>query len=126
MVDAAIPIVLASRLCSCYLHFQDEYFNKASNHPLRLCAFVAEQLGLDAAHFGDTPNEIKLAGSTSLRLKLPWGFRPLNPRPVSGVRGVAAADGFRHRSWTDAGSYFARGTARASHRHAHHCRPSNG
>ena len=29
---------------------------------------------------------------------------------------MAVADGARHRSWTDAGDYFTRGTARASHR----------
>src|SRR5216683_1477304 len=62
-----------------------------------------------------TPNVIKLAGSTSLRFKLPWDCA-LSSRHVSGSRGVAVADGARNRPWTDAGSYCARGTARASRR----------
>ena len=68
------PDRLGFALMLCYLHFPGRILQQGEQPPAALCAFVAEQLGLDAATSAITPNEIKLAGSTSLRLKLPWGF----------------------------------------------------
>ena len=68
------PNRLGFALMLCYLRFPGRILQQGEQPPAALCAFVAEQLGLDAAHFGDYAERDQLAGSTSLRLKLPWGF----------------------------------------------------
>ena len=74
IVAEAILIVLASRLCSAICASQGGYFNKASNHPLRYAPLLPSNWASVQHTSVITPNEIKLAGSMSLRLKLPWGF----------------------------------------------------
>jgi hypothetical protein len=47
------PNRLGFALMLCYLHFPGRILQQGEQPPAALCAFVAEQLGLDAAHFGD-------------------------------------------------------------------------
>ncbi len=46
------PNRLGFALMLCYLRFPGR-IQQGEQPPVALCAFVAEQLGLDAAHFGD-------------------------------------------------------------------------
>src|ERR1700730_18330542 len=110
------PNRLGFALMLCYLCFPGRILQQGEQPPAALCAFVAEQLGLDAAHFADYAEREQTRRHHPLQIEITLGLRPLTRVPVSRTRGVAVADGARHRSWTDAGDYFARGTARASHR----------
>jgi hypothetical protein len=47
------PNRLGFALMLCYLHFPGRILQQGEQPPPALCAFVAEQLGLDAAQFGD-------------------------------------------------------------------------
>jgi TnpA family transposase len=47
------PNRLGFALMLCYLRFPGRILQQGEQPPAALCAFVAEQLGLDAAHFGD-------------------------------------------------------------------------
>jgi TnpA family transposase len=47
------PNRLGFALMLCYLRFPGRILQQGEEPPVELCAFVAEQLGLDAAHFGD-------------------------------------------------------------------------
>ena len=68
------PNRLGFALMLCYLHFPGRILQQGEQPPAALCAFVAEQLGVDVGVSAIMPNEIKLAESTSLRLKQHWGF----------------------------------------------------
>ncbi|HWY92282.1 MAG TPA: DUF4158 domain-containing protein [Chthoniobacterales bacterium] len=68
------PNRLGFALMLCYLRFPGRILQQGEQPPAALCAFVAEQLGSMRHTSAIMPNEIKLAGSMSLRLKLPWGF----------------------------------------------------
>ena len=47
------PNRLGFALMLCYLRFPGRILQQGEQPPAALCAFVAEQLNLDAAHFGD-------------------------------------------------------------------------
>src|SRR5712675_3563780 len=47
------PNRLGFALTLCYLRFPGRILQQGEQPPAALCAFVAEQLGLDAARFGD-------------------------------------------------------------------------
>ena len=47
------PNRLGFAVMLCYLRFPGRILQQGEQPPATLCAFVAEQLGLDAAHFGD-------------------------------------------------------------------------
>jgi TnpA family transposase len=47
------PNRLGFALTLCYLRFPGRILQQGEQPPAALCAFVAEQLGLDPAHFGD-------------------------------------------------------------------------
>ena len=64
------PNRLGFALMLCYLRFPGRILQQGEQPPAALCAFVASMRHTSAI----TPNEIKLAESTSLRFKLPWGF----------------------------------------------------
>ena len=68
------PNRLGFALMLCYLHFPGRILQQGEQPPAALCAFVAEHWASMRHTSAITPNETKLAGSTSLRLKLPWGF----------------------------------------------------
>ena len=70
------PNRLGFAVMLCYLRFPGRILQQGEQPPAALCAFVAEQLGLNARTLAITPNAIKLAGSTSLRFKLPWDCAP--------------------------------------------------
>ena len=110
------PNRLGFALMLCYLRFPGRILQRGEQPPAALCAFVAEQLSLDAAHFGDYAERDQTRREHVLEIETALGLAPIYPRLVSGARGVAVADGARHRSWTDAGGYFARGTAQQAHR----------
>ena len=63
------PNRLGFALMLCYLRFPGGYFNQASNHPLRYAPLLPSNWASMRHTSAITPNEIKLAGSTSLRLK---------------------------------------------------------
>src|SRR5271169_1658346 len=47
------PNGLGFALMLCYLRFPERILQQGERPPAALCAFVAEKLGLDAAHFSD-------------------------------------------------------------------------
>jgi len=47
------PNRLGFAVMLCYLRFPGRILQQGEQPPAALCAFVAEQLGLNAAHFGD-------------------------------------------------------------------------
>jgi hypothetical protein len=97
------PNRLGFTIMLCYLRFPGRILQQGEQPPAALCAFVAEQLGLDAGQFGNYAERIKLAGSTSLRLNVL--LRPLSRVLYRNSRRMLP--GVRHRSWTDAGGYCA-------------------
>ena len=65
------PNRLGFALMLCYLRFPGRILQQGEQPPAALCAFVAEQLGLDAAHFGVIAEvcrivRSKVLGSTQL------------------------------------------------------------
>ena len=70
------PNRLGFALMLCYLRFPGRILQQAEQPPAELCAFIAEQLGLEWRTSVTTPNEIKPAGSTYLKFKRPLGFTP--------------------------------------------------
>jgi hypothetical protein len=61
----------------CYLRFPGRILQKGENPPAALCAFLAEQLGLDAAHFGDYAERDQTRREHVLEIQSALGLRPL-------------------------------------------------
>jgi hypothetical protein len=61
----------------CYLHFPGRILQQGEQPPAALCAFVAEQLGPDAAHFGDSTAQAALLflGKRCCDIVLPLPFK---------------------------------------------------
>jgi Domain of unknown function (DUF4158) len=86
----------------CYLRFPGRIRREGEQPPAELCAFIAEQLGLDAVHFGDLRRTGSNSAGTRPGDRSGSGAAPVKPRSVSGGRSMVAADGACDRPWTDA------------------------
>ena len=71
------PNRLGFALMLCYLHFPGRILQQGEKPPPALCAFVAEQLGLNAAHFGDYAERDQTRREHALEIETALGLRPL-------------------------------------------------
>jgi hypothetical protein len=71
------PNRLGFALMLCYLRFPGRILQQGEQPPAALCAFVAEQLGLDAAHFGDYAERDQTRREHVLEIETAPGLRPL-------------------------------------------------
>jgi TnpA family transposase len=71
------PNRLGFALMLCYLHFPGRILRQGEQPPTALSAFVAEQLGLNAAHFGDYAERDQTRREHALEIETAFGFRPL-------------------------------------------------
>src|ERR1017187_3412596 len=71
------PNRLGFALMLCYLRFPGRILQQSEQPPVALCAFVAEQLGLDAAHFGDYAERDQTRREHVLEIETALGLRPL-------------------------------------------------
>ena len=71
------PNRLGFALMLCYLRFPGRILQQGEQPPAELCAFVAEQLGLDAAHFGDYAERDQTRREHALEIQAALGLRPL-------------------------------------------------
>ncbi len=72
------PNRLGFALMLCYLRFPGRILQQGEEPPAELCAFVAEQLGLDAAHFGDYAERDQTRREHALEIQAALGLRPLS------------------------------------------------
>jgi TnpA family transposase len=61
----------------CYLRFPGRILQQGEQPPAALCAFVAEQLGLNAAHFGDYAERDQTRREHVFEIQTALGLRPL-------------------------------------------------
>jgi hypothetical protein len=61
----------------CYLRFPGRILQQGEQPPATLCAFVAEQFGLDAAHFGGYAERDQTRREHVLEIKAALGLQPL-------------------------------------------------
>ena len=61
----------------CYLRFPGRILRQGEQPPTAVCAFVAEQLGLDAAHFGDYAERDQTRREHVLEIQAALELRPL-------------------------------------------------
>ena len=61
----------------CYLRFPGRILRQGEQPPAVVCTFVAEQLGLDAAHFGDYAERDQTRREHVLEIQAALGLRPL-------------------------------------------------
>jgi hypothetical protein len=61
----------------CYLRFPGRILQQGEQPPATLCAFVAEQLGLDAAHFGNYAERDQTRREHVLEIQAALGLQPL-------------------------------------------------
>ena len=71
------PNRLGFALMLCYLRFPGRILQQGEQPPAALCAFVAEQLGLDAAHFGNYAERDQTRREHLLEIETALGLRPL-------------------------------------------------
>ncbi len=71
------PNRLGFALMLCYLRFPGRILQQGEQPPAALCAFVAEQLGLDAAQFGDYAERDQTRREHALEIQAALGLRPL-------------------------------------------------
>jgi hypothetical protein len=71
---------LGFALMLCYLRFPGRILQQGEQPPAALCAFVAEQLSLDAAHFGEYAERDQTRRAHILEIETALGLQPL-PRP---------------------------------------------
>jgi Domain of unknown function (DUF4158) len=71
------PNRLGFALTLCYLRFPGRILQQGEQPPATLCAFVAEQLGLDTAHFGDYAERDQTRREHVLEIETALGLRPL-------------------------------------------------
>src|ERR1700740_2007741 len=72
------PNRLGFALTLCYLRFPGRILQHGEQPPAALCAFVAEQLGLGAAHFGDYAERDQTRREHALEIQAALGLRPLS------------------------------------------------
>ncbi len=71
------PNRLGFALMLCYLRFPGRILQQGELPPGALCAFVAEQLGLDVAHFGDYAERDQTRREHALEIQTAQGLRHL-------------------------------------------------
>src|SRR5271166_1145162 len=71
------PNRLGFALMLCYMRFPGRVLQQGEQPPTALCAFVAEQLGLDAAQFGDYAERDQTRREHVLEIETALGLRPL-------------------------------------------------
>jgi TnpA family transposase len=71
------PNRLGFALMLCYLRFPGRILQQGEQPPAALCVFVAEQLGLDAAHFSDYAERDQTRREHVLEIEIALGLRPL-------------------------------------------------
>ncbi len=71
------PNRLGFAVMLCYLRFPGRILQQGEQPPAVLCAFVAEQLGLNAAHFGDYAEHDQTRREHVLEIQTALGLRPL-------------------------------------------------
>ena len=71
------PNRLGFALMLCYLHFPGRILQQDEQPPAALCAFVAEQLGVDAACFGDYAERDQTRREHVLEIETALGLRPV-------------------------------------------------
>jgi len=72
------PNRLGFALMLCYLRFPGRILQQGEEPPAALCTFVAEQLSLDAAHFGDYAERDQTRREHALEIQAALGLRPLS------------------------------------------------
>ena len=70
------PNRLGFALMLCYLRFPGRILQRGEQPPAALCAFVAEQLGLDPAQFGEYAERDQTRREHVLEIQPPSGFAP--------------------------------------------------
>jgi TnpA family transposase len=73
------PNRLGFAVMLCYLRFPGRILREGEQPPAELCGFIAEQLGLDAAHFGDYAERDQTRREHVLEIEAALGLRPLSP-----------------------------------------------
>jgi hypothetical protein len=71
------PNRLGFALMLCYMHFPGRILQQDEQPPAALCAFVAEQLGVDVACFGDYAERDQTRREHVLEIQTALGLRPL-------------------------------------------------
>jgi len=71
------PNRLGFAVMLCYLRFPGRILQQGEQPPPALCAFVAEKLGLNAAHFGDYAERDQTRRQHVLEIQTALGLRPL-------------------------------------------------
>jgi hypothetical protein len=71
------PNRLGFAVMLCYLRFPGRILQQGEQPPAALCAFVAEQLGLNAAPFGDYAERDQTRREHILEIQTALGLRPL-------------------------------------------------
>ena len=71
------PNRLGFAVMLCYLRFPGRILQQGEQPPAAICAFVAEQLGLDAAHFGDYAERDQTRREHVLEIQADLGLRPM-------------------------------------------------
>lgn len=71
------PNRLGFAVTLCYLRFPGRILQQGEQPPAALCAFVAEQLGLHAANFGDYAERDQTRREHVLEIQTALGLRPL-------------------------------------------------
>jgi Domain of unknown function (DUF4158) len=110
------PNRLGFALTLCYLRFPGRILQQGEQPPAALCAFVAEQLGLDAAHFGDYAERDQTRREHVLEIETALGLRPLTRVLYRELAAWLLPTALATDHGPTLVTYFARGTARASHR----------
>ena len=70
------PNRLGFTIMLCYLRFPGRILQQGEQPPAALCAFVAEQLGLDAAQFGNYAERDQTRREHVLEIQAALGLRP--------------------------------------------------
>ena len=72
------PNRLGFALMLCDLRFPGRILQQGEEPPAELCAFVAEQLGLDTGHFGDYAERDQTRREHALEIQAALGLRPFS------------------------------------------------
>ncbi len=76
------PNRLGFALMLCYLRFPGRVLQQDEQPPAALCAFVAEQLGLDAAHFSDYAERDQTRREHVLEIETALGLCPRRGKAI--------------------------------------------